>query len=543
MFSIFKPDFLELANKVSWDANQYGKFSNLIKDYLTHSETVRPFYAQFPSECNLILQAKEKRANYSHREIVYNSLKNQLSWLDLTSKQIENLEKFKLPNSVTITTGHQLNLLTGPLYFFYKICEVLKACEEMNRNHPELNFIPVFWMATEDHDFEEINHFYFKAQKFVWQKEAKGAVGRLDLNGLDELFDSFFQQLPDSKNARTLRTLIENSYLNASNLTEATQKLVQQLFGEMGLLMIDGNDKELKQLMIPAFEEDLFKNSAHEFVGKTNEMLEKENYSIQVNPREINLFYLGEGNIRERIVRENGNFQVLNTEIRFSEDEIKSELKNHPEKFSPNVILRPLYQETILPNVCYVGGSGEIAYWLQLKSFFESQNILFPILSVRNSLLFLNEKQHSKLEKLKISYEDLFMPLFELVQKNIRENSDTEIEFDQYENQLDQMFAELEAKASQTDISFSKMVNAQKTKQLKGLENMKKRLMKAEKIKHSDRVERIEMLYSELFPFGNLQERIENFSEFWLGYGTQFVKEIDREIQPIDFHFTIKTLP
>ncbi len=534
---------MELANKISWDAQQYGKFSSLIRDYLTQNETAQSFYAKFPSESNLVLQAKEKLATYSHREIVYNSLKNQLSRLDLTSAQIENLEKFKLSNSVTITTGHQLNLLTGPLYFFYKICEVLKACEEMNRNHPELNFIPIFWMATEDHDFEEINHFYFKDQKFLWHKEAKGAVGRLDLKGLEELFDSFFRQLPDSQNARSLQNLIAKSYLDATTLTEATQKLVQQLFGEMGLLMIDGNDKELKQLMIPAFEEDLFKNSAHEFVGKTNEMLEKENYSIQVNPREINLFYMGDGNIRERILKEEKNFSVLNTEFRFSEEEIKSELKNHPEKFSPNVILRPLYQETILPNICYVGGSGEIAYWLQLKSFFESQNILFPILSVRNSLLFLNEKQKSKLEKLKISYEDLMLPLFELVQKNIRENSDTEIEFDAYEKQLNQMFAELEAKVSQTDISFSKMVNAQKTKQLKGLENMKKRLMKAEKIKHSDRVERIEILYSELFPFGNLQERIENFSEFWLDYGTQFVKEIDREIQPIDFHFTIKTLP
>ena len=534
---------MEIAKTVSWDAKQYGKFSSLIRDYLNQSEKTESFYAKFPSESNLILQAQEKLGQYKNREIVYTALKNQLSQLELTPKQIENVEKFNLSNSVTITTGHQLNLLTGPLYFFYKILEVVKACEEMNQKHPELNFIPIFWMATEDHDFDEINHFYYKTQKFVWNKQAGGAVGKLDLNGIESLFDSFFAQLPDSQNAKSLKTLIENSYLNSKNLTEATRKLVQELFGERGLLIIDGDDKELKRLMIPAFEEDLLKNSAYEFVEKTNEKLAAENYSIQVNPREINLFYLGDGKIRERIVFENEVFHVLNSEFRFSEKEILQELKNHPEKFSPNVMLRPLYQETILPNICYVGGSGEIAYWLQLKAFFASQNILFPILSVRNSLLILTEKQRTKLENLGISYEELFRPLFELVNKNIQENTDTEIEFTSYENQLNEMFEKLEAEAIQTDVSFSKMVNAQKTKQLKGLEAMKKRLIKAEKIKYADRVQRIEILYSELFPFGNLQERIENFSEFWLNYGTQFAEEVHQNIHPLDFHFTIKTLP
>ncbi len=528
---------------VFWDAEQYGKFSSLIRDYLSQSEKTGYLYHQFPSESALISQTKEKLTQFSNRETTYKVLKNQLSRLDLSSKQIENLEKFKLSNSITITTGHQLNLLTGPLYFFHKILQVLKCCEEMNQKHPEWNFIPVFWMATEDHDFEEINHFYFKDRKFVWNKNAKGAVGKLDLDGIHTVFEHFFSQLPNSQNAKPLKKLIENSYLNSSDLTEATQKLVHQLFGERGLLMIDGDDKELKQLMIPAFREDLLKNTAFQLVEKTNEKLTENDYPLQVHPREINLFYLGDGSIRERIVWENEKFKVLNSDIQFTKEEILSELHSNPEKFSPNVILRPLYQETVLPNICYIGGSGEIAYWLQLKAFFDAQNVIFPILSVRNSLLFLTEKQHSKLEKLDISYEDLFLPLYELVNKNIEKHSEVEIDFESYENQLKQIFDELETKATQTDISFSKMVNAQRTKQLKGLENMKKRLSKAEKRKQSERVERIEKLYAEIFPNGNLQERILNFSELWLEYGAELTEEIYREIQPINFHFTIKTLP
>jgi len=534
---------LELLKKISWDAGLYGKFSSLIRDYLKQSNETSSFYKAFPSESNLILQAKEKLQVYQNRETTYLALKNQLAHLELSPKQMENLEKFRLSNTVTITTGHQLNLLTGPLYFFHKILQVLKSCEEMNQNHPEFNFIPIFWMATEDHDFEEINHFYFKNQKFTWEKQTKGAVGRLNLEEIETVFQNFFQYLPDSANANSLKELIEKSYLNAENLTEATQKLVHQIFGEMGLLMIDGDDKNLKKLMIPAFEEDLLKNTAFKKVSETNENFVQKNYSVQVNPREINLFYLGKGNIRERIVCTNGFYEVLNSEIKFSKEEIIKELHSNPERFSPNVILRPLYQETILPNISYIGGSGEIAYWLQLKSFFDSQQVLFPLISVRNSLLFLTEKQHSKMEKLNLSYEDLLLPLYELVNRNVKENSDSEINFDVYESNLRKIFDELDTKATQTDVSFSKMVNAQRTKQLKGLERMKKRFLKAEKTKHSERVERIEILYSELFPNGNLQERITNFSEFWLEYGADFKEKIYQEIHPFGFRFTIKTLP
>lgn len=534
---------MELQNTRKLDATQYGKFSGLIRAYLSEDTAVREFYHLFPSEENLLIQTQEKLAHYSHRQILHQALTKQLSGLDLSEKQIENLNKLNLSNTVTITTGHQLNLFTGPLYFFYKILQTIKAADEMSSRHNEFNFVPVFWMATEDHDWEEINHFYFRDQKFQWSKPASGAVGRLDLDGIETVCELFFNCLPDSTYAKSLKELIQNSFGNAKTLTEATRNLVQGLFAEFGLLMIDGDDKELKKLMIPAFEEDLLRNTAFQKVEESNQIFTEKSLSIQVNPREINLFYLGDGSIRERIVQENNQFQVLNTDLIFSEDEILDELKNSPEKFSPNVILRPLYQETILPNIAYIGGSGEIAYWLELKSFFDSQNIPFPILIVRNSVLILSEKQKSKMEKLAVDYLDLFKPLYQLVNENVLQNSEVSIDFSTYENQLEQIFNELELKATQTDVSFSKMVNAQRKKQTDGLEKMKKRLTKAEKRKQSERVERLEILYAELFPNGNLQERISNFSSFYVENGFDFVKEIYNTIEPIDFRFTIKTLP
>ncbi len=515
----------------------------MIKDYLLQKGSVKQFYSGFPNEGNFRDQAKKKLIEYKHRETVHKVLSEQMKGLDLCEKQIQNLGKFRLSNTVTVTTGHQLNLLTGPLYFFYKILQTIRCCEKMNMDHPEYNFVPVFWMATEDHDFAEINHFYHKNKKFIWDKNASGAVGKLNPEGIEETFNAFSRQLPEIQNAQNLKELIQDAYLNSKTLSEATRKLVHSLLGEYGLLMIDGDDKELKKLMIPAFEEELTQNTAYKKISESNEKLIENGYSIQVNPREINLFYLGNGGIRERIVYENEIYSVLDSPYQFDQNEIIEELNSHPEKFSPNALLRPFYQETILPNIAYIGGSGEIAYWLQLKNYFDSQNVLFPLLIVRNSVLILNQKQKSKLEKLEIDYKDLFKPLYELVSENVMLHTDLKIDFDAYEIQIQKIFDELSEKSAQTDITFSNMVNAQKVKQLKGLEKMKQRLTQAEKKKHSERVERIENIYNELFPKGNLQERITNFSDFWLEYGKGFIKEVYDEIHPYEFRFIIKTLP
>lgn len=534
---------MDLANNTFLTAAQYGNFTPLITDYLSQNESAKPFYKAFPSENSLIHQTKEKLNQYKNREIVSAALSEQMKDFNLSANQIQNLEKFKLSNSVTVTTGHQLNLLTGPLYFFYKILQTIRCCEELSLKHPEFNFLPVFWMATEDHDFAEINHFYHKNQTVHWEKDASGAVGRLNLEGIDEVFNVFSNQLPHISNAQTLKDLIQNSYLNSETLAQAARKLVQQLFSEYGLLIIDGDDKELKKLMIPAFQDELMNQTTFKKVSESNEKLIENGYFIQVNPREINLFYLGNGNIRERIVFENEHYYVLDSEFKFTQEEIISELNSNPEKFSPNALLRPFYQETILPNIAYIGGSGEIAYWLQLKNYFETQNVLFPILIVRNSVLILNQKQKTKLEKLDLDYKDLFRPLFELVSGNVMEHTDTKIDFAYYKSQIQQIFNELSEKSTQTDITFAKMVNAQRVKQLKGMTKMEQRLVKAEKKKNSERVERIENIYSELFPKGNLQERVMNFSDFWLEYGNAFVKEIYEEIHPYEFRFIIKTLP
>ena len=388
-------------------------------------------------------------------------------------------------------------------------------------------------MATEDHDFEEINHFNLKDKKIKWERESFGPVGRLSTEGLNEVFEEFSQAIGIGENAKYLKEIFQKSYLEHSNLADATRFLANELFSEEGLVIIDGDDKKLKTIFSPYIKEELINQNSFKEVSKT--ILQLKDYSVQVNPREINLFYI-EDHLRERIILENKTYKINNTEIQFSEVEILELLQNSPEKFSPNVILRPLYQEVILPNLAYIGGGGEIAYWLELKNNFEALKVTFPVLMLRNSFVVATEKQMEKIEKLHVSWSELFLPQEELIHQKTKEISIFNIDFTQQKETLKKQFLELLKIAAQTDKSFIGAVKAQEVKQIKGLENLEKRLLKAEKKAHIDKLDRITNIQNQLFTKGSLQERKSNFSEF---YSKEFIKNVISLSNPLKTEFKI----
>ncbi|MCX7547588.1 bacillithiol biosynthesis cysteine-adding enzyme BshC [Xanthomarina sp. F1114] len=520
-------------------------FSSLICDYLEEKDTLKPFYNKFPNLKNFQTQIAEKKSQFSEnsRRVLVNSLKTQYKHVETSSKTEANINGLLKGNTFTITTGHQLNLFTGPLYFFYKIISTINLCKELKKTYPKEDFVPIYWMATEDHDFEEINFFNFEGKKIRWNKKASGAVGELDLAGLQQVSDLFASQLNTGKNAATLKKLFEKAYTNHNNLTEATRFLVNELFADTGLVILDGNDKDLKRLFLPYAKDELLNQTSFKKVTETSEKLNNlsTNYKIQVNPREINLFYLKE-NLRERIVFEDDLYKVLNTNITWNKNELIKHLNEAPERFSPNVILRPLYQEVILPNLCYIGGGGELAYWFQLKSNFETQNVAFPVLLLRNSAVLVSKKQQSKLKKLELPITDLFLKQDALLEKVSRERSEIEIDFSNQKSFLEKQFEDLYELAKKTDKSFLGAVSAQERKQIKGLENLEKRLLKAQKRKLKEVLGRVTSLQNELFPNKSLQERQANFSEFYLEYGDQFIQQLMLNLQPLNQEFLILNL-
>jgi len=516
-----------------------GYFSKTICDYLTQEDSISSFTGNFPSLKNFKKQIDLKQKSFSEntRNVLISTLKKQYDNIKISDATFFNIESLSKNNTFTITTGHQLNLFTGPLYFLYKILSVINLTEQLKGQYPEYNFVPIYWMATEDHDFEEIKYFNFKGKKISWNRESLGGVGRLSTQGLEMVLEEFKSLIGSSENAKKILSLFQKSYLEHRDLASATRYLANELFGSYGLVIIDGDSRDLKELFSPFVREELLNQKAFEKVSETISVFGK-NYKVQVNPREINLFYLTDG-LRERILFENGVYKVNNTEIEFTWDEISYELKLHPDRFSPNVLLRPLFQEVILPNLCYVGGGGELAYWFELKSYFDSVNIPFPILLLRNSAVLISEKQFKKLDKLNISVEELFLNQLDLINKKITEHSDLIIDFSEQRHQIDEHFETLEKIAAQTDKSFIGAVKAQKQKQLNGLDNLEKRLLKAERRKYKDLTERIKELQDEIFPKQSLQERNTNFSEHYLEYGVDLIPAIKKSLKPLDLEFTV----
>ena len=519
-------------------------FSSLICDYLDEKKELQKFYNRFPNLDSFKDQIEEKQKSFSNetRKHIVEVLKQQYKNIKASQETLNNIDNLKFEKTFTVTTGHQLNLFTGPLYFLYKIVSTINLTKQLKQRFPKYNFVPIYWMATEDHDFEEINYFNFKGKKVQWSKSSKGAVGELSTKGLEEVYKVFSKTLGIGKNADDLNRLFKEAYIKHNDLASATRYLANALFSHYGLVILDANEKDLKRAFVPYMKDELQHETAFKAVSKTNQDLNKfSKYTIQVNPREINLFYLIK-DLRERIVFKEGRYNVLNTTLSWTEKELHEELTKYPERFSPNVIMRPLYQEVILPNLCYIGGGGELAYWLQLKAYFEKNKVSFPMLLLRNSVLVKTEKQTMKQEKLNLSNEDLFLKQNDLAKKMTKAWSVIAIDFSDQKAHLEKQFIDLYKLAKETDESFIGAVSAQEKKQKNGLEHLEKRLLKAQKHKFGDKLQRIKVLQDSLFPNQSLQERHHNFSELYLEYGSDLISNLIANLNPLQGEFMVLTI-
>jgi len=518
-----------------------GYFTPIINDYLNQKPSLQNLYNRFPTLENFEQQILEKQQNYDHgfRDTLVLELQKQYDGFAISEATKNHIASLAQTQTYTVVTGHQLNLFSGPLYFLYKIISTINLTKALKAKYPKNDFVPIYWMATEDHDFEEINFFNFKGKKFRWNRESGGPVGRLSTEGLNEVFEIFALELGSGHHANELKELFRKSYLEHDNLAAATRYLANELFADAGLVIIDGDAPELKKAFIPYAKQELLQQTAYKQVNAT--IPELKEYGVQVNPREINLFYI-EDNLRERIVLENSVYKINNTNLQFTETEILALLEKSPEKFSPNAIMRPLYEEVILPNLCYIGGGGELAYWFELKSFFEAVNVTFPILLLRNSVLLATQKQAKKAGQLGLSWHDLFRKPNDLRDEKVRRLSEFPIDLSIQKDHLQSQFHYLHLIAEQTDKSFTGAVKAQEAKQIKGLENLEKRLLKAQKRKHADELDRLTNLQYELFPNNALQERQVNFGEFYLEFGDLLVGELMKKLQPLEHEFGVVVL-
>jgi uncharacterized protein YllA (UPF0747 family) len=477
-------------------------FSSLLLDYLAEKPALNGFYGNGPQITKFKEQISDKKGfPTSSRVVLQTVLTEQYAAIGVEMPSVDLRDE----NTFTVTTGHQLNIYTGPLYVIYKLVSTINLARALRAAYPSQRFVPVYWMATEDHDFEEINHFFAFGTKYEWDTSQKGAVGRFQL--------SDFPRIP-------LRNeIFDQAYSEGKTLSEAVRMYMHALFGAEGLVCLDADDARLKSLFAPIMEADL-KQQVHEpIVRATTEKLEALGYKTQVSARPVNLFRLTEN---DRVRLEKGD----SVEITDA---------------SPNVILRPLYQEVILPNLAYIGGPAEVAYWLQLKGIFDLHQIPFPILLPRNFAIVKTQKQAERAEKLGLSLADLFKTELELRRDFVAGRTEHVLDTASELKALQPILASLSERAKSIDSTLEASVLAEQARWTKGLERLEKKMKRAEERNQGDEVRQVLALKETLFPDGEWQERHTNFLEFASDH-PHFIADLLQTFDPLLFEFYEITL-
>lgn len=511
--------------------SETGLYSNLVLDYVQQKEDVKPFYEYAPEMQAFESVIANRKFDAARRDILVNTLLKQYAELGIDRKQAKavfaNIDALCKEHTYTVTTGHQLALFTGPLFFITKILSTIRLTQELQIQFPGKQFVPVFWLASEDHDFAEINHVLVNGQKIEWNIDSKNQpVGVLETTGIEEAVEQLKKALGGSSK---LISLFEESYASGRNLSEATRKIVHQLFAEYGLVMIEPNDAELKKQFTQVMLDDVVKGLSFEALIETNGRLGKH-YKLQITGREINFFYLSpEG--RNLVKKTRNGFEVNNTSIVFSEEEMVVEIQNHPEKFSPNVVLRPVYQETILPNLAYVGGPGELAYWLQLKDVFAAHKVQFPMIVLRNSLMLMRTATVHKLDKRKVTIEQLFAKEDELIKTFI--TAEHPLTLDDETAYIDKVMQSAIDKVMPFDNKIASKMIDWKVESLEAYGGFKKELVRSKKEKSDTDIQLLTEIKRQLFPNNEPHERHDTLAQFTGDYYASFIQLLAKEMLPL----------
>ena len=401
--------------------------------------------------------------------------------------------------------------------------------------------MPVYYMGSEDADFDELSFINIDGKKYQWQTNQAGAVGRMKVDkALIALIDEMYGQLGVQPYGNELTDIFRKCFTENKTIQLATLELVNELFGEYGLIVLIPDNARLKKIFIPVVEKELREQFSHKAVEETGRALQ-QHYKLQATGRDINLFFLSDDK-RERIEKNNGTYSVHAAGIHFSEDEIIQKLHTAPECFSPNVILRGAFQESILPNIAFIGGGGEIAYWLQLKGVFDAVGIPYPVLVLRNSFILAEEKYQQKIKNLGIEINDLFLNENDLMNKIVLSRTENRTSLATEIEKLHSLYETISQIAAGTDKTLANHTAALHTKAAAKLKGLEKKMLRAEKRKYATEKESLQKIMEHLFPGNNLQERSENISSLYARYGREIFTIILKYSQGLKQEFGVISL-
>ncbi len=529
----------QTANYLPYQSTGY--FSKIIVDYLSQSPLLKPFYQHKPDLDGIKASIKARQSFANNRTILVDALKEQYAHIDQSEKLKQHISQLADTHTFTVTTAHQPNIFTGPLYFIYKILHTVKLADELNAEMPQYKFVPVYYMGSEDADLDELGYVNVGGQKLVWNTPQTGAVGRMKVDkALLKLIDAMYGQVGVLPFGNEWIDLLKRCYPEGVSIQQATLALVNALFGQYGLVVLIPDNAKLKTAFHSVVEKELTEGFSHKAVAAAIEQLGK-NYKVQAGGREINLFYLINDK-RERIEIEAAKYEVRTLGLSFSKEEILQELKKYPERFSANVILRGAFQETVLPNIAFIGGGGELAYWLELKSVFETIQIPYPVLLLRNSFLLMNKEQKEKWQKLGFTDIDLFGEEITLINTLVKRESGHQLSLAKELQQAHDYYAHLRSVTDAVDKTLSEHLISLEKKAIKRLMELEKKLLRAERLKYEVQQKQIVKMKQNLFPNHSLQERVDNASVLYATHGKAWLQTIYDVSSGLNKGFGIITL-
>lgn len=511
---------------------QTRRFSPLVLDYLKQKEFISSFFSHSP-KLDSIGEALRQRKDFptSNRAVLCEVLKDQYAELAAEHSVFESIEQLRDPKTFTVTTGQQLVLGSGPLLVIYKAVQAVRLAADIQAQFPGHRILPVFWLASEDHDFDEADHFYFSDRRLSVQRSVAGSVGRTPLPDMDAILHELEERMGQGKTQSRILAMLRSAYGQAGiSWSLATRKFLHALFGNSGLILLDADDARLKRCSLPLFEKELKEGHSHAAAKKSSDRL-SERYKLQLHPRELNFFYLTDSD-RKRMERHATGFALEDGSQQWTEAALLEELEEKPERFSPNALLRPLYQECILPNLAYIGGAAEVSYWAQLRGVFEASSLPMPVVFLRQSIQIIGRSQVRKMERLELSALDLFRDRDALLREKIWEGSTLQDRIKEARGSVGHWAKEIEEGASAQGLEMKAAIEASLTRQHKELKRLEKKLLRSEKKRRAETVNAIDELLAELFPGGKLQERQMNWIEAELLCGGGLVDELMKGVGP-----------
>ena len=522
------------------------KTSRLYKDFLYDFARVAPrFYeAEGRDLASLVARAPRVLAQSFARDAVADVLKEQNLNAGAGAATLANLERLRQNDAVVIITGQQAGLFGGPLYTVFKALTALKLAERLRAEG--VNAVPMFWIAAEDHDFEEVNHTRLVNREgqlttvtytACSPKEGK-PVGHVVLcDEIAQNIDELLAALPESEFIPQLKEDLTGSYQAGTDFGTAFGKLMMRWLGRFGVVLINPLDDRLKHISgeiylramkhQPQFADTLVKESA---------ALEAAGYHAQVytSAEAVPLFMLDEGRRTAMTRHSDGRFHLKGNGKSFAADELLSTVERCPNCFSPNVTLRPIVQDFLLPTLAYIGGPAEIAYFAQLRPNYELLKRVPPVVLPRASFSLIEHKQAKTFDKYQLSFQDLFNGLEETLRKIVEQGPDaaTIAVFAETEQQIGEQLEKLRASLSVADASLADALKGGREKILYQLSNLRTRFVNNRSKRDETMHQQIERLFALLYPNKGLQERELNFAYFLARYGYDVIDKIYAATEP-----------